>query len=102
MQKWLHAFIVYSPTSCADIEAVEKFYNILETSVNTLSAAVLLFIMGDFNAMLQSEGSVLYSPNISENRNSSFLLDFIQTHNLNVVNTLFKKKSLVDLCLIVM
>ena len=51
--------------------------------------------MGDFNAMLQSEGSDLYSPNKSENRNSRLLLDFIECKNLVQLRH-YLEKSLVS------
>ena len=84
-------YSVYSPTSCAEIEVVEEFYSYLSGSVSELAAAVILFILGDFNAMLQVSGDVLFSPNTSDNRNTNLLVDFILSHDLVPANTLFQK-----------
>ena len=87
-------YCIYSPTSCAELEVVEDFYSALSSSVTTIPAAIILFILGDTNAMLQREdASVVFSPNTTENRNSSLLIDFIQSHDLIAANTLFCKKS---------
>ena len=89
-------YSVYSPTSCAEIELVEKFYSDLSESVTSLPLSVLLFVMGDFNAMLVAKKSVLFSSNKNENQNSCLLSDFIQTHDLVAVNTIFRKHNLVS------
>ena len=90
-------YCIYSPTSCADLEVVEDFYTVLSSSVTTIPAAVILFILGDTNAMLQrGDPSVMFSSNTSENRNSDLLIDFIQSHDLIAANTLFRKKSQVS------
>ena len=69
----------------------------LSGSVSELAAAVILFILGDFNAMLQVSGDVLFSPNNSDNRNSNMLIDFVLSHKLVQVNKLFRKsRSLVS------
>ena len=84
----------YSPTSCSELEIVESFYTTLSSSIIEIPAAVLLFLLCDANAMLQKgDGPVMFSPNTTENQNSSLLLDFIQSHNLIAANTLFQKKS---------
>ena len=85
-------YSIYSPTSCAEPEVVEEFYNVLSESVSIIPAATILFIMGDFNAMLQVDGSVLFSPNKTENSNSELLVDFLRTHSLVPANTLFQKR----------
>ena len=85
-------FSIYSPTSCADLEVVEDFYSVLSSSVSDVPTAVILFILGDANAMLKNgDESVLFSPNTTENQNSSLLLDFMQSHGLVAANTLFRK-----------
>ena len=89
-------YSVYSPTSCAEIEVVEKFYSDLSGSVTALSLSTLVFIMGDFNAMLVAKKSVLFSSNKLENQNSSLLSDFIETHDLVAVNTIFRKHNMVS------
>ena len=87
-------YCIYSPTSCAELEVVEDFYSALSGSVEIIPAAIILFILGDFNAMLQKgEASVRFSPNVAENQNSSLLVDFIQSNGLVAANTLFCKKS---------
>ena len=87
-------YAAYSPTSCAELEVVEEFYSILSSSVTLVPAGTILFIMIDGNAMLQpKDASVLFSPNTTENQNSSLLLEFMQSHDLVAANTLFRKKS---------
>jgi hypothetical protein len=86
-------FSVYSPTSCAELEVVENFYDVLSEAVRLIPIATILFISGDFNAMLQSgDGPVLFSPNTEDNQNASLLVDFINSHDLVPANTLFRKK----------
>ena len=59
--------------------------------------AVILFIMGDFNAQLQVDGTVCFSPNVTDNDNSELLVDFVREHDLVPANTLFqKRRSLVS------
>jgi hypothetical protein len=89
-------YSIYSPTSCSELDIVEEFYNVLSSSVSTIPMATILFIMGDTNAMLLKEGSVLFTPNDSSNRNTEMLVDFIQLHGLIAANTLFQKKSQVS------
>ena len=90
-------YSIYSPTSCAEVGLVEEFYSALSDSVSGLAAAVILFILGDFNAMLPVSGDVLFSPNIHDNRNTNMLVDFLLSHDLVPVNTLFqKRRSLVS------
>ena len=90
-------YSIYSPTSCADVSLAEEFYLDLSGSVSALAAAVILFILGDFNAMLQVSGDVLFSPNTSDNRNTNMLVDFLLSHDLVPANTLFQKmRSLVS------
>ena len=84
-------YSVYSPTLCAEIEVVEQFYSDLSGSVSELETAVILFILGDFNAVIQVSGDVLFSPNTSDNRNTNLLLEFILSHDLVPANTLYQK-----------
>jgi len=61
-------------------------------TVRLIPIATILFISGDFNAMLQSgDGPVLFSPNTTENQNAYLLIDFINSHDLVPANTLFRK-----------
>ena len=88
-------YCIYSPTSCAELEVVEDFYSVLSSSVETIPISVILFILGDFNAMLLrgDTSSAMFSPNTVDNQNASLLIDFIQSNGLIAANTLFRKKS---------
>ena len=70
----------------------EEFYSVLNQSVSLVPMVVSLFIMGDFNAQLQVDGPVLFSPNKEDNANSELLMDFMHAYDLVPANTLFQKR----------
>ncbi|XP_033968473.1 craniofacial development protein 2-like, partial [Pseudochaenichthys georgianus] len=84
--------VVYSPTSVAPSEEVEKFYEDLATAVRDVPAHNFLAILGDFNARLGPEDAP-YPYHDSTNRNGAYLMALLMEHELLAANTIFRKRT---------
>jgi hypothetical protein len=80
----------YSPTNCSNEEDVINFYKNLSDALRDIPAHNMVLICGDFNAKLGTD-DVLFSFHNSTNRNGSYLLDLVNSFNLVVTNTKFRK-----------
>ena len=82
----------YSPTNCAKEEDVIAFYKNLSDAMRDIPAHNMVLIGGDFNAKLGTD-EVLFSYHDSTNRNGTLLLDFVNSFDLVVTNTKFRKPN---------
>ena len=82
----------YSPTNCSKEEDVIAFYKNLSDAMRDIPAHNMVLIGGDFNAKLGT-GEVLFSYHDSTNRNGTLLLDFVNSFDLVVTNTKFRKPN---------
>ena len=86
-------YCVYSPTSCSKSCDIKLFYTELKTSVDTIPPAHMLIVMGDLNAQLLPNSLTPHSSNTKENRNTSYLNEFMDSCSLKAANTLFTKST---------
>ena len=86
-------FSIYSPTSAESTpeEDVVSFYSDLSIAVESIPNRDLLFILGDFNAMLLRSNEYPNCANTTENRNSQYLKEFLFQFNLTAASLCFTK-----------
>lgn len=88
---------VYAPTSAADDDVVETFYNQLETCMSQVPKREILIVLGDFNAKI---GSTRFESSLrhivgpyglgTRNDRGERLFQFAADNNLTIMNTVFK------------
>ena len=85
---------VYAPTSNAEEAEVERFYEDLQDLLELTHEKDVLFIIGDWNAKVGSQGTPgvtgKFDPGI-QNEAGQRLMEFCQENALVIVNTLFQK-----------
>ena len=90
---------VYAPTSAAEEEETEQFYNELQGVLDTIPKKNITILMGDFNAKVgrdsyQDRKHVIGTNcNAMTNENGIKLLDLASYNNLVIANTLGKHKK---------
>ncbi|KAJ8404089.1 hypothetical protein AAFF_G00344390 [Aldrovandia affinis] len=83
--------VVYSPTTVALVEDMEKFYEDLRTAIRDVLTHNFLAILGDFNARLGPENA-RFTYHDATNRNGEHLATLLAEHELLAANTLFQKR----------
>jgi hypothetical protein len=85
---------VYAPTESSREEEIEAFYEDLERTV-TIHRTQRVFILGDFNSKVgaRNEEETPVGPYGIGTRNGrgSRLIQFVEGHNLFILNTFYKK-----------
>jgi hypothetical protein len=89
---------VYAPTTAAEEEEVDRFYEDLQSEVNQVARHDMLMIIGDWNAKVGKDwetwrgalGKFGYG---KENERGERLLNFCLSNNMTVANTMFYKKK---------
>uniref|UniRef100_A0A914UMW7 Craniofacial development protein 2-like n=1 Tax=Plectus sambesii TaxID=2011161 RepID=A0A914UMW7_9BILA len=84
----------YTPTSAAEGEEVERFYEELEEAMNT--CCTYLIVMGDFNAKVgcRKDNKVFVGPFGGErNERGERLAAIVESRHLFVGNSFFKKRQ---------
>lgn len=91
---------VYAPTSIAEKNIVEKFYSQLGEVMNNqkVNKKNRILIMGDFNSQIgqrkEEEEDIMGPYNYGERNESGWrLIRFCQEYQLEIINTLFKKRK---------
>lgn len=85
--------MVYAPTSAAEIEELEDFYDKVQEVLDEIPKGDILYILGDWNAKVgkQPTQSVTGEFGLGErNDRGEYLIDFCVSNNLAVMNTFFK------------
>ena len=85
---------VYAPTSTAQEDDVEKFYEELQATLDSLPKKDTAIIMGDFNAKVGSKGSdnILGKFGLGDrNEAGERLVEFCAEKSLIISNTLFQQ-----------
>uniref|UniRef100_A0A914W9X3 Endonuclease/exonuclease/phosphatase domain-containing protein n=1 Tax=Plectus sambesii TaxID=2011161 RepID=A0A914W9X3_9BILA len=93
-QQTLRIIQVYAPTSAADDEEIERFYNNLEEEINKRSTD--LVIMGDFNAKVgrrQDDETFIGPFGGDRNERGKRLAAMAESRRLFVANTFFQKRA---------
>jgi hypothetical protein len=87
----------YAPTAVAGHEQDSTiFYSKLDEAVANISCKHLLFVLGDFNAMLVQRNKpngyrhAIYSSNVITNLNTDVMTEFMDHHDLLPMNLRFK------------
>ncbi len=94
----LTIYQIYAPTSAADVEITEQFYDeVNETIHEHRSLDNKLIIMGDWNSQFGQreigENNVSGDYNFGKRNDRGWrLIRFCQEHNLEIMNSFFKKK----------
>uniref|UniRef100_A0A914WP47 Craniofacial development protein 2-like n=1 Tax=Plectus sambesii TaxID=2011161 RepID=A0A914WP47_9BILA len=91
-QQTLHIIQVYAPTSAADDEEIERFYNDLEEEINKRST--YLVIMGDLNAKVghKQDNKTFIGPfGGDHNERGEHLAAMAESRRLFIANTFFQK-----------
>ena len=86
---------VYAPTEASTEEESDKFYNLLDDTINDIKTDSII-VMGDFNSKIghkesaeeETMGPYGYG---SRNERGEKLIHFAQGHKLKIINTFFKK-----------
>ena len=85
--------MVYAPTSAAEIEELEDFYDKVQEILDEIPKGDILYILGDWNAKVGREAtqSVTGGFGLGErNDRGEYLIDFCVFNNLAIMNTFFK------------
>ena len=88
---------IYAPTTAADEEEIENFYNSLQIVMDKISSKDITIIMGDFNAKVGTERTdeekYIVGPHSLGIRNEAGdrLITFCTENDLVVTNTMFKQ-----------
>lgn len=89
---------VYAPTSTADDDIMETFYNELETCMDQVPKREPLIVLGDFNAKVGStknESGLRHIVGLyglgTRNDRGERLIQFAADNNLTIMNTVFKQ-----------
>uniref|UniRef100_A0A914WF55 Endonuclease/exonuclease/phosphatase domain-containing protein n=1 Tax=Plectus sambesii TaxID=2011161 RepID=A0A914WF55_9BILA len=93
-QQTLRIIQVYAPTSAADDEEIERFYDNLEEEINKRST--YLVIMGDFNAKVghrQDDQIFIGHFGGDHNEQGKRLATMAESRRLFVANTFFQKRA---------
>uniref|UniRef100_A0A914UKY0 Endonuclease/exonuclease/phosphatase domain-containing protein n=1 Tax=Plectus sambesii TaxID=2011161 RepID=A0A914UKY0_9BILA len=93
-QQTLRIIQVYAPTSAADNEEIERFYDDLEEEINKRST--YLVIMGDFNAKVgckQDDKTFIGPFGGDRNERGERLAAMAESKRLFVANTFFQKRA---------
>ena len=83
---------IYSPTNCAEEDAIEAFYENLSNAINDVPAHNFLIVMGDFNARLGPDKAA-YTYHDMTNRNGRYMAEILTEFGLLAANTMFQKKK---------
>ena len=96
-QRNLTIIQVYAPTTQADDEEIEAFYEKLQVTIEKVNKRDVIVIMGDFNAKIGENLGRLYSNAIGpyglgeRNSRGDRLEDFAVENDLVIANTLFQQ-----------
>uniref|UniRef100_A0A914W5Q0 Metalloendopeptidase n=1 Tax=Plectus sambesii TaxID=2011161 RepID=A0A914W5Q0_9BILA len=93
-QQTLCIIQVYAPTSAADDEEIERFYDDLEEEINKRST--YLVVMGDFNAKVgrrQDDETFIGPFGGDRNKRGKRLAAMAESRRLFVANTFFQKRA---------
>uniref|UniRef100_A0A914VNL8 Reverse transcriptase domain-containing protein n=1 Tax=Plectus sambesii TaxID=2011161 RepID=A0A914VNL8_9BILA len=93
-QRTLHIVQAYAPTSAAEEEKIERFYEELEEAMNT--RCTYLIVMGDFNAKVgcRKDNEAFVGPFGGErNERGEWLAAIAESRRLFVGNSFFKKRQ---------
>ena len=91
-------FQVYAPTSDADDDVVQEWYDSLESAMDKISKKDIMIVQGDFNAKIGRDAYINFSgfmgafANKSGNERGEEMLHFMEKHNLFACNTKFQHK----------
>ena len=85
----------YAPTSDANEEAMNMFYEALQNTLDEIAERDVLIVMGDANAKVgehvtQTETVGQYGLGMTNERGEKFI-EFCRTNDLAIMNTMFKK-----------
>lgn len=87
---------IYAPTTTAEEDAIDRFYEELQNEVNKMPKGDSLIVMGDFNAKVgsgeRSDYSVMGAYGIGQrNERGERLIDFCYANDLYISNTKFRQ-----------
>ena len=89
---------VYAPTEVDESENSEKFYETLESTIESICKKDVIIVADDFNARVgqptsRSSLNRKHNPDV-RNNNGRRLVDFCNYNNLAITNTLFPHKKI--------
>ena len=87
---------VYAPMSVAGEENIEKYYGLLQNTVDNISKGDIMMIMGDFNAKIRkSEASRINEKHGLGERNEAGerMIKFCHKTDLRIMNTCFQQRE---------
>jgi exonuclease III len=91
--------VAYAPTECKySLEEKEKFYDLLDNSIQLCNKKFPIYVCGDFNARIgpsfgKTVGKFINSSEKYANENGTLLLDFAVKHHLRFTNSFFNCKQ---------
>jgi len=83
---------IYSPTSEAESEDREVFYDTLSDTIQDCPKRHMVIILGDFNATITSSEKN-FTPDQTLNKNTELLQNLINENELTAINTKFQKSN---------
>ena len=88
---------MYSPTSDAEDQDIQDFYDKLQQIIDTTANGYALFIIGDFNAKMgdKEEIGIVGKHGLGNcNQAGERLIDFCAVYNLSITDTFFQQPKL--------
>ena len=82
---------VYAPTSAAEDDEIERFYELIQSVINETPKGDIMYIMGDWNAKVGNEETNGITGKFVGKRNErgDWFVEFCSQNSLQILNTLF-------------
>ena len=87
---------VYAPTSTADEEEMDYFYDALQKAIDITPKGDIMYVIGDWNAKVGKQKTAGFTGGFglgTRNERGDTMVDFCSRNSLVVMNTMFKQHA---------